>query len=75
MTIEAEDFKAWLDNPVTERVWRYLRKTEAECKAKWLAASWDTGQCDPLVLTDLKARSQILSDLATIDYEDIKDEE
>ena len=75
MKIEAEDFKAWLDNPVTERVWRYLKKQQAECKAAWLAASWDTGQCDPLVLADLRAKEQILSDLANLEYDDVKDED
>ena len=75
MTLEPEDFKAWLDNHVTERVWRYLKKQQAECKAAWLAASWEQGNCDPVLLADLRARAEILSDLANLEYEDIKDEE
>lgn len=75
MKIEAEDFKAWLDNPVTERVWRHLREKKDECQQAWLAASWEQKNCDPLLLADLKARSEILSDLANLEYEDIKDEE
>lgn len=75
MKIEAEDFKAWLDNPVTERVWRHLREKQEECKAAWLAVSWEQGKCDPVLLADLKARAEILSDLANIEHGDIKDEE
>jgi hypothetical protein len=75
MTIEAEDFKAWLDNPVTERVWRLLREKQAECKSAWLAASWDQNKCDPVLLADLRARSELLSDLENIEFEDIRNDE
>lgn len=74
MKIEAEDFKQWLDQPVTEVVLRYLKRKSEECKTAWLAASWEKGECEPLLLADLRATEKILSDLANLEYEDIKDE-
>lgn len=75
MKIEPEDFKAWRDQPITEVVIKLMQKRSAQCKTAWLAASWDKNECDPLLLADLRAKEQILSDLANLSYEDIKDEE
>lgn len=75
MKIEPEDFRAWRDQPITEVVIKLMQKRSAECKTAWLTASWDKNECDPLLLADLRAKEQILSDLANLSYEDIKDED
>ena len=75
MKIEPEDFAAWRDNPITEIVFRYLKKQAAACKDEWLAASWGAGNSDPLLLADLRAKEQMLTDLSELKYEDIADEE
>lgn len=75
MKIEAEDFAVWRDNPVTEAVTAHLKRKAEECKERWLAESWGKGECNPLLLADLRATERILNDLANLSHEDIQDEE
>lgn len=74
MKIQPEDFKAWRDQPISEVVIKLMQKRSAECKTAWLTASWEKDECDVRLLTELRAKEQILSDLANLSYEDIKDE-
>jgi hypothetical protein len=71
--ITKEDFSAWLGNPVSEEVFRAFARLEAKAKADWLALSWGRGQCDPLVLADLRARAQVVEDFRTISFEDLEE--
>lgn len=71
--IEPEDFAAWQASPVTEAVFRALRKIRDDAKAEWVAASWDAGNTDPVLLADLRARAQIVGDLAELTFEELKE--
>lgn len=71
--IEREDFNSWLDNPITVHVFRELKKVADKAKEKWVTASWDQGETDPVLLADLRARAETINDLITVSYEDIDD--
>jgi len=71
--IEREDFASWLDNPITVHVFRVLKKVADKAKEKWVVASWDQGEVDPVLLADLRARAETINDLITVSYEDIDD--
>lgn len=73
MNITKEDFEAWRDNIVTEEVFRAFEHLADLAQQKWLAMSWGKGQCDPLVLADLRARAQVVEDFRTLRFEDIEE--
>ena len=75
MKIEKEDFDQWLAHPVTEQVMRALKALSEKSKEKWLAESWEAGNPDPLLLADLRARAQVITDLTDLKLEDIQDDE
>jgi hypothetical protein len=72
--IEKEDFEQWQAHPVTEEVARALRSLAEQAKLKWIEASWEGGNTDPLLLADLRARHQITSDLSELTYEQLERE-
>jgi len=71
MKIEKEDFEQWQAHPVTEEVVRALRALSEHAKLKWIEASWNGGNTDPLLLTDLRARHEIINDLCELTYEEL----
>lgn len=72
--IEKEDFEAWMAHPVTEYILKRVGELSEANKQKWMDVSWGTGSCDPMVLVELKARSQAAKDLSELTFEDINDE-
>lgn len=74
MKISREDFDLWLANPVTEAVRAAARQTVDEARQKWLALSWDGGQCDQVLLSELKGVAQIARDYAEFDWTDLPEE-
>ncbi len=75
MKIEKEDFDTWRDNPITQEVFRHVTAIAERAKEKWLSVSWAGGNADPLMLADLRARAEIAGELASLEFEDIEDEE
>lgn len=73
--IDREAFEEWKANPITEHVLQRVGDLAEANKQKWIAESWDAGNCDEKVLIDLKARAQAAHDLSTIRYEDVSDDE
>ncbi len=73
MKIEKEDFDSWRDHPITQEVMRAFDLLGEKAKEKWLAASWGRGQCDPLLLADLKARAEVVQDFREITFEDLEE--
>lgn len=71
MKIEKEDFDAWMAHPVTEHVLKHVGDLAEQNKQHWIDQSWEAGKCDPMVLTELKARAQAAKDLSEITFEDI----
>ena len=75
MKIEPEDFDAWRDNPITQAFLRCLQSKGDEAKERWLTASWNDGNADPLLLADLRAVGRFVEDAVKIELKDIQDEE
>ena len=74
MKIEQDDFEAWLANPVTEEVLRHVAAIAEQAKEEWVRVSWGSGNPDPLLLADLRAKAQIAGDLANFTYEDLNEQ-
>lgn len=72
MSITADDFSAWRDNPVTQAVFRALKVTAERNKEAWVQVSWEGGNADRMQLIGLKARADAYLDLATISYADLE---
>ena len=73
MTIEAEDFEQWRAHPVTEAVTRALVMLAERNKARWIELSWGSGQADPLILADLRARAEVALDLSELTVEELNE--
>ncbi len=73
--IDREAFEEWLSHPVTEHVLKRVGELADANKQKWIARSWEQGNCDPVELADLKARAEAAKDLSELKYEDIEDDE
>jgi hypothetical protein len=71
--ITREEFEAWRENPVTQRVFGIVGAMSAQSKAAWMAASWEQGRADPLVLADLRATARVADDLVGLAFEDIEE--
>jgi hypothetical protein len=71
MTFEKEDFDDWLEHPVTIKVMTKLREHIKEAEVKWMQHSWGRGHPDPLVLSDLRARALVLTEIVNLAYEDM----
>lgn len=69
--IDREHFGEWLAHPVTEHVLKRVGELAEQNKQKWIDESWGAGNCDPMVLIELKARAQAATDLSELKYEDI----
>jgi hypothetical protein len=73
VNITKEDFEAWRDNPITEAVFKAFDNLGERAKADWLAMSWGAGQCDPLILADLRARAEVIEDFRKITLEALEE--
>jgi hypothetical protein len=69
--ITAEEFAAWLADPVTEVVIKAHADMAEQLKQGWLDATWLTGTADPLLLIQLKTRADAYLAIAECSYEDI----
>jgi hypothetical protein len=69
--ITAEEFAAWLADPVTVVVLKAHADVAEQQKQGWLDASWDGQNPDPLLLTELKTRADAYRAIAECSYEDI----
>lgn len=73
--IDRESFEEWLAHPVTEHILKRVGELAEANKQKWIEQSWGSGVCDPMILTELKARAQAATDLSELTFEDVTDEE
>lgn len=67
--MRAEDFDAWLSDPMTKWVFGALRKAAEQEKAEWVRLSWGTGQNDPETLLELRTRASALTELCDNDFD------
>lgn len=69
--ISAEEFASWRADPVTQVVLKAHADMAEQQKLGWVAATWDGGQVDPLLLTELKTRADAYQAIADCTYDDI----
>jgi hypothetical protein len=69
MAPSAEEFARWRDDSVTRWVFWALESMAAENKAAWDKASWEMGQCNPLLLAELRTRADAYQAMAGASYE------
>lgn len=72
MKLEREDFEMWRAHPVTEIVLSVFAKLGEMAKQKWVAESWDKGNTDPVMLADLRARTEVIDDFHKLSFEDME---
>jgi len=52
-----EDFAAWCEHPVTRFVASVWAKAALKQRDAWTEMSWESGQVDPIALTELRTRA------------------
>lgn len=70
--IDREEFEAWKASNITQAVFGMLTAMSAEAKEAWMAASWQTGNVNPELLADLRARSQTAEDITNLTFEEVE---
>lgn len=73
MKVSKEDFELWRDNIVTEEVFRAFDRLGERAKLTWLSASWGKGNCDPVLLADLRARAEVVEDFRKMSFETLEE--
>lgn len=69
--VTAEEFDAWRQDPVTAWVMAEMSRAADLQREGWIAASWDGGACDPMLLNTLQTRADAYRALAELSYDDI----
>lgn len=64
-----DEFLLWQDNPITRWVVQAVKAHSQMQKDAWLSASWSKGECDSLLLTELRTRSDAYAALHETTYE------
>lgn len=70
--MEAEEWDQWRNNPVTTWVMAALDKAASAQREGWIAATWDAGGCDPLLLATLRTRADAYRALSEIALDDVR---
>lgn len=68
--ITEEEFAAWRDEPVTQRILGTLSAMADAQREGWMASSWEGGNADPLLLTELRTRADAYQALSEGSYAD-----
>lgn len=66
-----EEFKEWLQHPVSEWVMGCVQKFATEQKQRWSNLAWD-GNLDAILLSEAKTRADCYQSLSQSSYEDWK---
>lgn len=69
MPPSVEEFARWRDDSVTRWFFHAFSTIADENKALWLKASWDNGQCNPLLLKELRTRADAYMAVTDTTYE------
>lgn len=67
-----EQFKEWLQQPVTEWVLAACLKHAGAMRGLWAARVWESGEIDPQRLLEARVRADCYRDLAASSFEDWK---
>ena len=69
--IDAEEYEAWKDHPITRRVFAALTERAEDRKQVWIAQSWGSGNADERALAMLKGQAEAFEWLPKATHEDI----
>jgi hypothetical protein len=69
VTIDKDDYEAWLANPVTEAFLAVVASLGKDAKARWDAASWDGGKANEPLLVECRTVAGTANYIAGMDYE------
>ena len=64
-----EEFLAWQEHPVSRWVFRALEAASEAQKSGWMQASWDQQEPNPVLLAELRSRSDALRGLFETEYD------
>lgn len=69
-----DEFDAWWESPAAEQMRAALQSMSGRARERWMLASWEQGNIDPVLLADLRARAQVIDDLCALTFETIEEE-
>jgi len=69
---DADQFKDWLEHPVTEWVLELCQKHAEAMQAKWAALAWESGELNPQAFLEARVRADCYRDLAAGSFDDWK---
>lgn len=72
MQPDAEQFKEWLQQPVTEWVMRLCLKHADALKGVWASQVWESGESNPMALLEARVRADCYRALPESSFEDWK---
>jgi len=72
MQPDEEQFKEWLQQPVTEWVFAACLKHADACKAIWANQVWESGESDPQALLEARVRADCYRALPESLFQDWK---
>lgn len=67
--MKRDEFETWLKEPVTQYIFKAVRKAAEQEKAEWLRQSWEGGEANPVSLCELRSRAMALTELCDNDFE------
>ena len=72
MQPDAEQFKEWLEQPVTEWVLALCLKHSDAMQGRWGAMAWESGELNPQAFLEARVRADCYRDLAGSTFDDWK---
>lgn len=67
--VTEEDWQLWLENPVTRWTMAGLLVASEQCQTMWQVHSWVEGRADPMLLQELRVRSDAYRSISEVGYE------
>lgn len=65
-----EQWESWQAHPTTQVVFQASLSMAEALKAEWMSASWEAGKSDPILLAELRTRSDAYRAISETTYED-----
>lgn len=72
MQPDAEQFKEWLGQPVTEWVFAACLKHADAMRGKWAGQAWESGDLNHVAFAEARVRADCYRDLAVSSFDDWK---
>lgn len=70
-SVTLDEYEAWLEHPVTQWVMEAFEAQAGKQRRGWEEASWIAGECDPLMLNELRTRADTYKAMREAGYSDI----